>query len=113
MIVAEQTIWFPGLPDVTYRGREDEDYTQLAAEAPFEMLVLLAQERAKEDGEWLIAHDLVGDNEEKMRKMMEFVSDRRNIGQCLEHIFAEGKDNERTVDWLCRDLANASKVMVR
>jgi hypothetical protein len=38
-----------------------------------------------------------------MRKMMEWVSREKNIRQCVE------ANPDETVDWICRDLANASK----
>ena len=66
-------------------------------------MVSLVQQRAQEDGTWAIDNGFVGDNEETMRKMMAWVSDPKNILQCLE-----ANPNE-TVDWICRDLANATK----
>lgn len=107
-ITEETTIWFPGV----YAGRTNPEYTLPAAYINFEDLVKLVQQRAQEDGEWAIANGFVGDNEDKMRRMMAFVSDEKNIRQCLEHIHKEGLDHKRTADWLCRDLANASKWMV-
>src|SRR3954454_22585158 len=107
-IEEQETIWYPGI----YGGRTDEEYTQIATHLNFEDLVELVQKRAKEDGEWAIDNGFVGDNEDKMRRMMAFVSEVKNIWQCLEHIHKEGLDHERSVDWLCRELANASKYMV-
>src|SRR4051794_23577552 len=104
-ITEEQTIWYPGI----YGGRTDREYTQVASHLNFADLVELIQKRAEEDGEWAISNGFVGDNEEKMRLMMAFVADEQNIRQCLEHIHKEGLDHVRTVDWMCRDLANASK----
>jgi hypothetical protein len=72
-----------------------------------EMLIDLVQKRAKEDGEWAIENDLVGDNEDKMRQMMAWVSDPKHIVQCYEY----GDNKKETVDWICRDLANASKAI--
>lgn len=109
LISKEQTIWFPG----AYEGRTDEKYTQIATHVNFDVLVQLVQTRAQEDGEWAIRNHLVGDNEDKMRRFMAFVSDEKNIRQCVEHIRKEGRDHEVTVDWVCRDLANASKWMIR
>lgn len=104
-IVEEQIIWFPGI----YGGRTDDEYTQLVADLPLNELTELVQKRAKEDGEWAIENGRVGDNEEKMRYMMEFVSKETNVQQCVDHILKEGLEAQRTVDWVCRDLANASK----
>lgn len=106
-ITAERTIWFPGI----YDGREDEegDYAKTVVEFSDEKLIELVQQRAKEDGEWAIENGYVGDNEDSMRKMMAWVSDEKNITQALEHIHSENMQTERTVDWLCRDLANGSK----
>jgi hypothetical protein len=113
-IQEHETIWYPGI----YGGRTDEDYTQVATEVPEKVLILLVQKRAEEDGEWAIANGHVGDNEDKMRKMMAWVSDETNIMQCLGYIADEEEEqrklgNEdyepRTVDYVCRDLANGSK----
>lgn len=101
-------IWFPGI----YSGREG-DYAKLVIQTSTEELVALVQKRAKEDGEWAIENNVVGDNEDKMRRMMAFVSDQTNIEQCVAHIVKEGRETEATVDWVCRDLANASKVMIK
>jgi len=110
-ITEEQTIWFPGI----YGGRTDPEYTQPVAELLLELDVLIerVQKRAKEDGEWCIENDFVGKNEDKMRRMMNWVSDETNIRQCVEHIRKEGMELKRTVDWVCRDLANGSKWGVR
>lgn len=104
-ITQEQTIWFPGI----YAGRSDRDYTQKLADVSGERLTELVQKRAEEDGEWAITNGFVGDNESNMRRMMAFVADETNIIQCVTHVVEEGMQEKRTVDWLCRDLANASK----
>lgn len=106
-ITEEQIIWFPGI----YGGRTDPDYTQKVADLAETTLISLVQRRAKEDGEWAIKGGHVGDNEDNMRKMMEFVSDEINIKQARTHALKEAEEGgaERTVDWICRDLANASK----
>lgn len=104
-----EIIWFPGI----YEGRTDSEYTQLVADIPLDEIVDLVKKRAREDGEWAIANGLVGDNEDKMRRMMQFVSDRVNIQQCTAYIYKENGEHERTIDYVCRDLANASKMMVR
>jgi hypothetical protein len=44
-----------------------------------------------------------------MRQMMAWAGDPTNIAQALEHIYKEEDAHIRTVDYLCRDLANASK----
>ena len=99
-ITEDQTIWFPGI----YNGREG-DYAEIVDTLPRERVVELVQTRAKEDGEWAIDNGFVGDNEDKMRTMMAFVSDETNILQCIDY----GNNSHETVDWICRDLANASK----
>lgn len=93
-------IWFPGI----YGGREG-DYAKTASSFSRERVIELVQQRAKEDGERAIENGHVGDNEDKMREMMAFVSDEKHIIQCLEY----GNNSSETVDWICRDLANASK----
>lgn len=97
-IQEHETIWFPGI----YSGRQG-DYANNASNLDIDEIVELVQTRAKEDGEWAIENGFVGDNEDTMRKMMAWVSNPKNIEQCVA-----ANPNE-TVDWLCRDLANATK----
>jgi hypothetical protein len=102
-IVDNETIWFPGI----YAGRQGP-YAQLASDISRGDLIELVQKRAEEDGEWAIAKGVVGDNEDKMRRMMAWVSDPKNIVQCYENEVVLN-ENAPTVDWICRDLANATK----
>lgn len=108
-ITEEKTIWYPGI----YGGRTEGEYAKKVADVLVNRTIELVQQRAKEDGEWAIATGHVGNNEDKMRRMMAFVSDENNIMQCLAHIGKEEMTTERTVDWVCRDLANASKWVVK
>lgn len=107
-ITARTNIWFPG-PD--YVGRE-EDYAKTVGELPDSNTVALVQKRAQEDGEWAIENGLVANHMKFMRKMMDWVADSTNITQCLEHLYKDEEAHIRTVDWVCRDLANASKAIV-
>lgn len=113
-IQEHETIWFPGI----YGGRQWVPWTKSATGMSVDRVIGMVQQRAKEDGEWAITNGFVGNNEDKMRKMMEWVSDETNIRQCLESIRQEeehaneigNEDYEpRTVDYICRDLANGSK----
>ena len=100
-------IWFPGV----YHGNLDEEYQQEALYLPIEQVIELVQKRAKHDGEWCIANGRVGKdnaNEPKMRSMMEFVSDEKHIRQAVEYIQNGNAPSDSTVDYVCRDLANAS-----
>lgn len=101
-IVEDQTIWFPGF----YRGLQGP-YAQKAGAISREKLVDLVQARATIDGEWAIQTDRVGENEELMRKMMEWVSRPNNIIQCYE----ANIDIDPTVDWICRHLAEAARTI--
>lgn len=109
MIAAEEVIWYPGSE---YYGRDDDIHTQIATHMNFDKLVELVQTRAKEDGEWAIENNLVGDNEDRMRRMMAWVSNEKHIRQCVEHLHKDGRDHTATVDWVCRELASASKMSV-
>jgi hypothetical protein len=122
-----ETIWYPGI----YGGRRTEPWTSSIEELEDDEIVDLVQQRASEDGEWAIENGFVGENNEHeplMRKMMEWVSDEKNIRQCIEatrkeesrrmaqHKLQADPDDEdgdefepRTVDYICRDLANGSK----
>lgn len=108
-IEEEKTIWYPGF----YEGRTDGEWIKMAMYMSFDDLVGLVQMRAYEDGEWSIKNGHVGDNEDKMRRWMAFVSKPRNIQQCVEHIHKEERDHEVTVDWVCRELAEASMMVVK
>lgn len=107
-ITEERVIWYPGI----YGGRTEGPYGQKVADVSLVELTKLVQDRAKEDGEWLIANGHVGENnenEDAMRAMMAFVSKEENIQQCVSHILKEEMETVRTVDFVCRELANASK----
>lgn len=95
-----ETIWYPEV----YEGRQG-DYAKPAHTFSEEELVALVQKRAEEDGNWAIDNGFVGNNEDVMRKMMAWVSRPDNIKQCAQ----ANLDRGVTVDWVCRDLANASK----
>jgi tetrahydromethanopterin S-methyltransferase subunit H len=69
-----QTIWFPEI----YEGRQGV-YAQPHRVFTDEKLIELVQKRADEDGNWVIDNGFVGDNEDAMRKMMEWVSRPENI----------------------------------
>jgi len=107
--LAKGNIWYPG----PYEGRiNDADFQQVVGDLSLMQIGVLVQKRAKEDGEWTIEQGLVGsmgEHEDKMRRMMAWVSDTTNIAQCIAHILHEKHEYHRTVDWVCRELANASK----
>lgn len=104
MITEEQTIWYPGI----YSGREG-DYAKKVADVSLDELRELVKKRAQEDGWWAIDNGHVGNNEEKMHRMMAWVSDDDNIAQCVAHILKEEMETIHTVDFVCRELANGSK----
>lgn len=113
-IVAEQVIWFPD--EDVYYGRQSDEYTQFLKDTPLAMVIELVQKRAKEDGEWAITNNMVGENnvhEARMRWMMGFVSSEKMIKQCVNHVFTEGLEAECSVDYVCRDLATASNWAVK
>lgn len=97
----EEIIWFP--VDAAYKGRQGV-YAQKAGDISPGDLVKLVQKRAQEDGEWSIENGHVGGNEDIMRKMMEWVSRPEIIKQCVN----ANLDKNPTVDWICRELAEAS-----
>jgi hypothetical protein len=103
-ITEDQTIWYPGI----YNGQEGV-YATLIDALDVEEIILIVQKRAQEDGEWAITNGHVGDNEDKMRKMMAWVSNPDNIKQCVEAALKDYPPRTKTVDFICRDLANGSK----
>jgi hypothetical protein len=109
-MIDENLMWFPD-PDL-YIGRDHADYTQTVAGLSLERVVELVQARANEDGEWAIANGRVGEdnrNEPKMRKMMAFAADAKNIEQALDYIYKAQTEKTSTVDDVCRELAKASQ----
>lgn len=93
-------IFTPGI----YHGSTDPRYQLKANLVTLEEIIPLVIERATKDGQWCIDMDLVGPNEDKMRKMIAYVADPSNIKRNYEY----NKDQE-TVDFICRDLANGSR----
>lgn len=112
--IKEQNIWYPWI----YEGRQG-DYAKKITEVDIDQIVELVQKRVEEDGESSISNGLVGENKEHepvMRKLMSWASNETNIRQCVRHLLDEAKALEansdyepRTVDFVCRDLANAAK----
>lgn len=112
-MIEEQNMWFPDSD--LYQGRIDADYSQKVGDLLVSVTVGLVQQRALEDGSWLIDNHRVGPNnvnEPVMRRMMEWVADETNIMQCIESVGNKGLATELTVEWICRELAMAS-VMIR
>lgn len=101
-------IWDPGV----YQEPSEGDYAQLVKDTSIEKIIDLVKKRAEKDGEYSIANGHVGENnknEPKMRRMMAFVADEKQILQCVDHIFKIDETREtRSVFFVCRDLANAS-----
>jgi hypothetical protein len=109
-MIDENLMWFPS-PDL-YIGRDDPDYIQTVAGLSLERVIELVQARATEDGEWAIANGRVGPdnrNEPKMRQMMAFAADAKNIEQALDYIYKAQTEKTSTVDDVCRELAKASQ----
>lgn len=106
---APKNIWFPGV----YQPLEDDGYGVLVKNLTLTMLITLVQARATKDGEWCIETGVVGGKPDVMRRQMEFVSSAKHIEQCRAHIQREEMEGVRTVDWVCRELANASKYMIQ
>ena len=97
-------IFTPGI----YHGLQDEPFTTRVTSMEVKKVIQIVQMRAHEDGQWCIDMDLVGDNQDKMLRMIDFVSDPTHIVDALEHYIRESR-NDLTIDYLCRDLANSSK----
>lgn len=89
-----------------YRGRKDYDI--YAGSMPMERIVEIVQQRAEEDGEWCIKNNLIGNNEPKMRRMMSYVSNPSNIKRCIK--YTSMAHPLLSIDFICRDLANTSRL---
>lgn len=100
-ILEESNIWTLG----EYQPRGG-DFDKYAGDISREELVTLVQERARFDGEWALRTGKVeGGNVAIFRRMMEWVSEPKNIEQC----YNSNLDIGPTVDWICRNLAQASQ----
>jgi hypothetical protein len=102
-IIPEQNMWFPG-PDAFYQGREG-DYAKSAIKFNRPDLVQLVKQRVEADTEWVLENHRYGEHEDIMHKMAVWASREQNIVQC----FNSNAGNNPTVDWICRELANAAK----
>jgi hypothetical protein len=96
-------IFTPGI----YHGKQGAPWEQKCLDVDVHNLIELVRDRAEKDGQWCIDMDLVGDNEDKMRRMMEYVKSRHNIIRNLNYQKETGRNE--TIDFLCRDLANGSR----
>lgn len=96
-------IFTPGI----YHGRQEAPWQQKCLDVDTFSLIELVRTRAERDGQWCIDMGLVGNNEDKMRKMMEYVKSLHNITRNLNYQKENGQNE--TIDFLCRDLANGSK----
>lgn len=96
-------IFTPGI----YHGKQAAPWQQLCLDVDVINLIELVRDRAEKDGQWCIDMGLVGDNEDKMRRMMEYVKSRHNIIRNLNYQKENGQNE--TIDFLCRDLANGSR----
>lgn len=95
-------IFTPGV----YHGLQDERvYSRLAADVSLVEASTLARIRAMRDGLFCIDNDLVGDDAFKMTEMIGFICDQENITR----FYAVACREKRTIDFLCRDLANSSR----
>lgn len=92
-----------------FHGSTEEPYTLKLGDVSIVTLVRAVRDRAEVDGQWCIDNDLVGNNEDKMRRMIAYVSDPENIVRCVSYILKHNEENDRTVDFVCRDLANGSR----
>ena len=92
----EEIMWYPGLD---YVGRE-ADYTKHISECEIDEVLELVQKRAQEDYDWIMRNGMASDSEERMGKMLAWVSNHNNITQCVQTNLEE----DPTVDWVCREL---------
>ena len=106
-ISEEEVIWYPGV----YVGRR-WDYAQKISDISVDAAIALVRRRAKEDGEWCIKNWPEQD-EAQMRRWMEYVSDENHIMPCISLIGDSDREKTTTVDWVCRRLANHSKLILR
>lgn len=101
----EENMWYPG-PD--YKGREG-DYAKKISECEIDEVLELVQQRACEDYDWIMRNGMASDSEERMGKMLAWVSNHNNITQCVQ----ANLENDPTVDWVCRELGKITHKLGR
>lgn len=100
---AGQNVFTTGI----YHGINEEPWTLPIEDLPLPQLVQVIQLRADADGNWCIDNELVGDNENKMRAMIHYVSNEDNIKSAAAWYI--NNEPHRTIDYVIRDIANTSK----
>jgi hypothetical protein len=108
MDIERSNIWFPD--DGLYSPLEGT-FGELVQDFENHEIVSLVQSRVDVDGNWILENGHDGGKPEKMRRMMAWVGSARNIEQCVDSIWATAKMDERTVDSVARELAQASQVI--
>lgn len=104
MAIGDQNIWYPGLD---YKGREGDYAQPCVGTFPQEMVIELVRKRAQEDYAWVMANGMASDSEERMSKMLVWVSDYKHIHQCLT------ANPDETIDWVCRELGKITHQLGR
>jgi hypothetical protein len=103
--MSEKNVWYPGLDYEAPKG----DYEIKVNDVEVDVLLELVQTRIEQDGQWAIDNDRVGGKELKMRRMIDWATNHQNIHQCVEQIFKEGAEDEKTVGWVCREMTTAAQ----
>lgn len=91
-----------------YHGSDDVAYSFPISTSSMEQIITLVKFRADEDGQYAIDNNLVGDNVDKMRRLMAYVADPENIARNVNAHLDRG-EKDLSIDFICRDLANGAK----
>lgn len=105
----KHNIWYP---DDDYEPREDDKYgVKLAMLEPGEV-VFLVRKRVDLDLDVAVPNGFMGEEKEKMRDLMLYVVSHKNVMICLHGVAKAHKQDEYTVDWVCRELGKQSRALL-
>lgn len=106
----KQNMWYPG---DDYEPRAQGKYTQMVGALEPGEVVFLVRGRVQKDLVYAAPNGFMGEEKEKMRELMAFCINHQTITHILFGIAEAGEENERTVDWVCRELGKRSRGLLK
>lgn len=109
LVNVKENIWYPG---EDYEPRTDEQYdTKLAMLEPGE-IVFLVRKRVNKDLQVGVENGYLGEENETMRVVMLSSASHKNIMIVLHGVARDDKQDEYTVDWVCREMGVNSRKLI-
>jgi len=105
MANVKECIWYTG---EDYEPRTDGQYGSKLAEIEPGELVFLVRKRVDDDLVLAVPNGWLGDDKNISKIMVGYVINHDNVVRCILSVAQENKQDEYTVDWVCRKLAQDS-----